>query len=327
MWFLIIFLLGIIIFLLYYLFKNGYFEQEKRKSRELEHELHIQQLQADFNQKLQKLRSDLQEKERLFNKELSDKREKLILYFKELEREQNEELKEYRLKQSLAIAAELDKLKKDSKEKVNEEIKKEIREMLDNKTKVLLNIEKEYSTSYEVINQKLNDLRSLEQAAIAARVRAYEEENKDEFYKVNISSQDIEEVKELESIIPKLRNALPLRQAIYNIYYRDAVKDLTNRVCGTERKTGIYKITYIPTGQCYIGQSVDIANRWQQHCKRGAGAEHPTGSKLYPEMLKHGIYNFKFEIIEEVEDNKLSEREKYWGEYFGAKVFGYSIKN
>jgi hypothetical protein len=44
-------------------------------------------------------------------------------------------------------------------------------------------------------------------------------------------------------------------------------------------------------------------------------------------MQKHGIYNFKFEIIEQVPETKLSEREKYWSEYFGAKVFGYSIKN
>ena len=28
---------------------------------------------------------------------------------------------------------------------------------------------------------------------------------------------------------------------------------------------GIYKITCNETGKCYIGQSIDIENRWLQH--------------------------------------------------------------
>jgi hypothetical protein len=43
-------------------------------------------------------------------------------------------------------------------------------------------------------------------------------------------------------------------------------------------------------------------------------------------MLEKGVENFTFEIIEEVERNKLNEREDYWQEYFHAKEFGYSIK-
>ena len=43
-------------------------------------------------------------------------------------------------------------------------------------------------------------------------------------------------------------------------------------------------------------------------------------------MLEKGVENFTFEIIEEVERNKLNEREDYWQEYFHAKDFGYSIK-
>jgi hypothetical protein len=43
-------------------------------------------------------------------------------------------------------------------------------------------------------------------------------------------------------------------------------------------------------------------------------------------MLEYGVENFTFEIIEEVEANKLNEREDYWQEYFHAKDYGYSIK-
>ena len=43
-------------------------------------------------------------------------------------------------------------------------------------------------------------------------------------------------------------------------------------------------------------------------------------------MLKYGVENFTFEIIEECSRDKLNSREDYWQEYFGAKEFGYSIK-
>jgi group I intron endonuclease len=77
---------------------------------------------------------------------------------------------------------------------------------------------------------------------------------------------------------------------------------------------------------CYVGQAVDIANRWKQHIKRGIGAEAPTKNKLYPAMINYGVENFKFEIIQECPTNLLNEREKYWQDAFKAKEFGYSIK-
>ena len=77
---------------------------------------------------------------------------------------------------------------------------------------------------------------------------------------------------------------------------------------------------------CYVGQSVDIAERLRQHIKRGLGAETPTKNKLYPAMSSFGVENFTFEIIEECEKSQLNDKEDYWQNYFEAKEFGYSIK-
>ena len=43
-------------------------------------------------------------------------------------------------------------------------------------------------------------------------------------------------------------------------------------------------------------------------------------------MLKDGVENFTFEVIEECPRNELNDKEDYWQEYFKAKEFGYSIK-
>lgn len=162
-------------------------------------------------------------------------------------------------------------------------------------------------------------------AAEAAK-RKLEMETKQSFYTLNLPQEDIMEINKLREVLPYLRDKEPLNKVIYQTYYAKPYSDLVGRVIGVGRHTGIYKITNLKNGMCYVGQSVDIAERWRQHIKRGVGAEAPTRNKLYPAMLAIGVENFTFEVIEECERSKLDEREDYWQNYFHAKDFGYSIK-
>lgn len=81
------------------------------------------------------------------------------------------------------------------------------------------------------------------------------------FNKISFSSDEIEELDELNKVVKHLKNPLPLYKAIYEIYYKNKVNDLIMRVVGNDRVSGIYKITHIDSGKCYIGQSVDIGDR------------------------------------------------------------------
>ena len=76
---------------------------------------------------------------------------------------------------------------------------------------------------------------------------------------------------------------------------------------------GIYKITST-SGKIYIGQSVDIEDRWKCHKKHQEKGQ----SKLYSSLRKHGIENHIFEIIEECLQELLNEREVYWIKYFDS---------
>lgn len=118
----------------------------------------------------------------------------------------------------------------------------------------------------------------------------------------------------------------PVNKVIWKTYYEKPYTDLIGRVVGAGVHTGIYKITNIENKMCYVGQAVNIADRWKTHIKRGLGAETPINNKLYPAMVLYGVENFTFEIIEECDRDQLNEREDYWQEVFKAKEFGYSIK-
>ena len=176
------------------------------------------------------------------------------------------------------------------------------------------------------VNKKLSDLTAKLTSAVEAAKRAEELRVKQDFYRLQLSQADIDEIARLREVTPYLRDSEPLNKVIWKVYYEKPYTDLIGRVVGTGVHTGIYKITNIANQMCYIGQAANIADRWKQHIKRGIGAETPTRNKLYPAMLELGVENFTFEIVEEVERSKLNDREDYWQEYFHAKDFGYSIK-
>lgn len=176
------------------------------------------------------------------------------------------------------------------------------------------------------ISQELVEAKAKQNAIVEANKRAEEVKQKEQFYKLNLSEIDIEEIKKLRSIIPYLRSAEPINKVIWKVYYEKSYTDLIGRVIGQGIHTGIYKITNIENQKCYIGQAVNIADRWKQHIKRGVGAEAPTRNKLYPAMYELGLENFTFEILEECDKSLLDSREDYWQEFYQAKEFGYSIK-
>ena len=79
---------------------------------------------------------------------------------------------------------------------------------------------------------------------------------------------------------------------------------------------GIYLIENKQTGQKYIGQSVNIENRWRQHIK---GYNYADGY-IDKAISKYGSENFKYIVLEELpkDVNILNKREKYWIEHYNT---------
>jgi len=76
---------------------------------------------------------------------------------------------------------------------------------------------------------------------------------------------------------------------------------------------GIYKISN-PEGLIYIGKSSDLEKRWNQY----KNFEHKNQHMLFNSFKKYGWFNHIFEIIEKCPLSKLSEREKYWINYYNS---------
>ena len=71
-----------------------------------------------------------------------------------------------------------------------------------------------------------------------------------------------------------------------------------------EKISGIYKITNTITGDFYIGSSKDINRRWAAHKWPSRWNRYPN-NPMYQDMQKYGVDKFDFQILEEVEAEKL----------------------
>lgn len=71
---------------------------------------------------------------------------------------------------------------------------------------------------------------------------------------------------------------------------------------------GIYKVTNKINNKSYIGQSKNIEQRMRDH----KSISREKNVLLKRALKKYGVENFKYEVIEICELNKLDEREIYW---------------
>ena len=91
---------------------------------------------------------------------------------------------------------------------------------------------------------------------------------------------------------------------------------------------GIYKITNLKNNKVYIGQSVNIKERWR--CERSRPFQKRSqeyNSPLCRAIRKYSLKNFKFEIIEECSIDELDEREVYYIDMYRSsqEEYGYNL--
>ena len=87
----------------------------------------------------------------------------------------------------------------------------------------------------------------------------------------------------------------------------------------------IYKITNSVNKKIYIGKTVrTVSVRFKEHLDR---ADENYQSYLYNAIRKYGQENFIVETIEEVNNEDINEKEKYWIHFYQSnlKENGYNL--
>ena len=267
-------------------------EQEQYK-KQLENQLHT--LQVDRNNLIN---SEIKKKEQL-NKEL--------LQFQEYRKKE--------LNKNFQKEKEIIKL---NLQKINNQASQEIESI----HKDLNNIRQSAIQEKEQIQTEIDKLKASLSAGVEARLREQEKKDKINFYKLSISEADLADVKMLQNLKSSFHKPVVLSKLIWTQYFQKQMTELCDRVLGKKTVCGIYKITNLLTEQCYIGQSVNISDRWKQHCKCGLGIEASATNVLYNSMQRDKIWNFSFELLEECPRELLNQKEAFWIDTYSSNIYG-----
>ena len=101
-------------------------------------------------------------------------------------------------------------------------------------------------------------------------------------------------------------------------YYEDAYSMKKLIIKDNKNKSGIYKWTNKLTNDVYIGQSVDLANRFIRYFNLSYLKNRET-LVISRALIKYGYSNFTLEILEYCNIADLTEREQYYIDKFNPK--------
>ena len=177
----------------------------------------------------------------------------------------------------------------------------------------------------ESVEGQLDQVKKVYQAATAARIREQQEQEKKIFYQLQIPEKQISDIKKLEQWKNQLNDPSIVSKIIWSSYIIKPTSDLCNRILGSSIVCGIYKITNQLTKENYIGQSVNISDRFKQHIKCGLGIDASFTNRLYNNMQKYGVWNFTFELLQKCNRDKLNEKERFWIEMYQSNKVGMNI--
>lgn len=170
------------------------------------------------------------------------------------------------------------------------------------------------------VKTELNEFQNKRAAVNEAIRRERELEEQEDFYSIDIPQADQEDIQLLQSLDLRLHNRDVVPKLVWELFVRRPCQEMIKRVTGGRKIGGIYKITYKKTGEAYIGKTTDFSTRWQNHCKTAIGLEGAARATLHNRLAKDGLWNYTWEILEEVDKDHLSAREGYYIDLYGTKT-------
>ena len=299
------------------------FIKQKKKNKELknlqDNELK-QRYENEFNKEVKEQKEGIRQLEKekqlarqsisLLNKEILEKQEFNNSLFRVREEELNRLIEEKKKEKLVALQQWAEKQKQDQIQRIADEF-----------TEFMLRqdeLKKKYTEEVNDAKKELDEFQAKREAINEAIRRERELEEAEDFYRISVPIEDQEDIEVLNTIAPRLRNKEALNKLIYSVFIQRPMDEMIKRVTGGRDISGIYKVTYLKTGEAYIGKTTNIKKRWGEHIKSALDIGTIAHSSFHTRLKKDGLWNYTFEILEEVPKENLTEREKFYIQLYGT---------
>lgn len=212
-------------------------------------------------------------------------------------------------------------------QRVDEKVKYYTENAIAEMTAILEKEQRERNDILLEIQQELEKHQAMRAAVNEDIMRERKLQEQSKFYTINLSEQEIADLLMIKELAPRFNNRELLNKIIYESYIKRPLQEMTKRVLEGRSPSGIYKITRKSTGEIYIGRATAVDKRWTEHVKMAFSIGSIAHSTLHTLMEKEGVWNFTFELLEEVPKDQLNEREKYYIDFYDSKKYGLNQKN
>ena len=125
----------------------------------------------------------------------------------------------------------------------------------------LLSFGSKEEKEYEDVIAELEDFQKRRNSINEAIKREKKLQEQADFYRICLRPTDVDDIKIIRSIETRLVNREAISKLVYDVFIARPLKEMEKRVLNDKAPSGIYKITYIPTGESYIGKSTNVADR------------------------------------------------------------------
>ena len=308
-----------------------YIEKNKQRlenlaKQDLEHLLKQRdEVEADLKQKIDYLHS-VQDTYAKLNEQVAEQQERVKTYEAEQRARADENIIIYEQGQRIIVNAKIDAEAQEKQKAAELAFAQTMAEMTQRSEAASALIE-QMGKQIEQLQEEINDYTAKQVAINEAIMRQRAIDEQQDFYRVCLAPETANDVSVLNIARQNLKKPEIIDKIIYDNYISKPVLEMVKRVLQNTTCSGIYKITCLKTGEIYIGKSTDIKSRWQQHCKSAFNCGTIAHSLLHTKMKQHGIEQFTFEVVEQVPKDQLSEREKFYINFYQTKETGLNERN
>ena len=302
-----------------------YIDAKEKERIDKENQEQIKQLEEEYRNKRFLLEKETQEKKKIADELAEEVNKRIQLATDEIDRAGEAYLAHKQEQINTALQEQMAYADKELRRRYREVSLKEFETYTSQKRQIEFQIENAQN-DLQKIQDEIYDFCLRREAINQAIMREREMKEKEQFYSIVLSQNDIDDLAILNNIKYQLTNQEVINRAAYECYIKKPLAEMIKRVLSNQKISGIYKITYIPTGESYIGRSTDVAKRWTEHCKSAFNIGTIAHSSLHTRMAEKGIHNFTFELLEAVEKENLNIREKYYINLYGTKDYGMNMQ-
>ena len=208
----------------------------------------LKQVKEQLEVQTNLMKNDLIEQHKLLTKITEDtaKAGKELLAIKQRAVEASEATERVLASEQKRLAAELQRKKELGEVKLEQELKKKEEALNLFYTKQNQELSTEYKQNQvelTALKEQLADFRKIQDSINEATRRQKELEEKEDFYSLQISEADKEDIATLQNMDLKLHNRNVIPKLIWDLFLRRPAQEMIKRVTGGRDISGIYKIT------------------------------------------------------------------------------------